>query len=60
MLGDFVLVFKRSDLSIAKTVSLDEIGVGFVPTATLDGNKITLIMQNPDNFKRKTYEFEIE
>jgi hypothetical protein len=54
------LVFKRSDLSIAKTVSLDEIGVGFVPTATLDGNKITLIMQNPDNFKRKTYEFEIE
>ena len=55
-----LLVFKRSDLSIAKTVNLDEIGVGFVPTATLDGNKITLIMQNPDNFKRKTYEFEIE
>jgi hypothetical protein len=55
-----LLVFKGGELSASKNISLDEAGVGFCPSVTLDGNKVTLTMKNPDTFERKTYEFTVE
>ena len=55
-----LLVFKGGELSASKTISLDEAGVGFCPSVTLDGNIVTLTMKNTNTLESKTFELTLE